>query len=71
MQFLLSRALSAGLSVYTRVTKPVRHVCPSYAAMVLFGRERPSFRILLFSVVRLSPSLSAAPLGPPITQFFL
>src|SRR5258707_8432133 len=44
-------------------------ICASYAAMVLFGRERPSFRILLFRVVRLSPSLSAAPLGPPITQF--
>src|SRR6266436_365400 len=40
-----------------------------YAATVLFGRKRPSFRILLLRVVRLTPSLFAAPFGPPITQF--
>ena len=32
------------------------------------GRERRNRRILLISVVRLSPNLAAAPLGPPITQ---
>src|SRR5258708_4684354 len=44
-------------------------ICAIYAAVVLFGRERPSFRIRPWRVVRLSPSFSAAPLGPPITQF--
>src|SRR5260370_20479070 len=32
------------------------------------GREIPSFCIFAISVVRLRPSLAAAPLGPPITQ---
>ena len=32
------------------------------------GRERRNRRILLISVVRLSPNLAAAPFGPPITQ---
>ena len=32
------------------------------------GREIPSFCILWISVVRVNPSLAAAPFGPPITQ---
>src|SRR5260370_32011072 len=43
---------------------------PSKSTSCCFGtgREIPSFCIFAISVVRLRPSLAAAPLGPPITQ---
>jgi hypothetical protein len=39
-----------------------------YASIWAVSRETPSLRILERSVVRLSPSLAAAPFSPPTTQ---
>ena len=43
--------------------------CLSSPASGIPGRRIPSFRMRASSVVRAIPSLSAAPRGPPITQF--
>jgi hypothetical protein len=46
----------------------VRVSLSGFMSSLSTGREIPSFLILAISVVRASPSRTAAPWGPPITQ---